>query len=221
MYVCVHIYIYMFYPFLSPYSASDSLRFRAAAEVRMAKFKAATSTSKFCAAMVASWRPQTMKKANLSMEKKETEPRKKKVEMKINQQKRYIKSEGMWSSVCKNECICNTLEHPPTVTPSPSRVEILSSTAKDPSKIPESVARCHGHHEWHKRMSWASAYPNDNPSGESDAWLPVWWIFFCPSFFPAQGWTMLSFFPKKQWQMTLQLHRIWIYTVIVASQTQA
>ena len=175
--------------------------------------------------------------------------------------------------VCKNECICNTLEHPPTVTLSPSTVDILSSTAKDPSKIPESVARCHGHHEWHKRMSWASAYPNDNPSGESDAWLPVWWIFFCPSFFSRQKWLndvfsfffkvppkqvfflgprpqrenemnsgqydmltleidwgsrilteawgllfwrnkAVEFFPKKQGQMTLQLHRIWIYTVI-------
>lgn len=173
LHVCIYTYTYTF-PFLSPYSASDSLRFRAAAEVRMAKFKAATSTSKFCAAMVASWRPQTMKKTNLSIEKKETEPRKKKVEMKINQQKT---SEGM--CVCaKMNVYVTPLSTPPTVTLSPSTVEILSSTAKDPSKIPESVARCHGHHEWHKRMSWASAYPNDNPSGESDASLPFWWIFF-------------------------------------------
>lgn len=57
-------------------------------------------------------------------------------------------------------CVCakmnvyvTPLSTPPTVTLSPSTVEILSSTAKDPSKIPESVARCHGHHEWHKRMS--------------------------------------------------------------------
>ena len=74
LHVCIYIYIFVI---LSPYSASDSLRFHTAAEVRMAKFKAATSTSKFCAAMVASWRPQTMKKANLSIEKKETERGKK------------------------------------------------------------------------------------------------------------------------------------------------
>lgn len=95
---------------------------------------------------------KTMKKANLSIEKKETKPGKKKVEMKINQSK---KSEGMCVCVCvkMNMYVCNTLKHPPTVTPSPSTVDIPSSTAKDPSKIPESVARCHGHHEWHKRMS--------------------------------------------------------------------
>lgn len=46
---------------------------------------------------------KTMKKANLSIEKKETKPGKKKVEMKINQSK---KSEGMCVCVCKNEYVC-------------------------------------------------------------------------------------------------------------------
>ena len=134
------------------------------------------------------------------MEKKETERGKKESGDENQSTKKLYKIRG-YVCVCKNECICNTLEHPPTVTLSPSRVEILSSTAKDPSKIPESVARCHGHHEWHKRMSWASAYPNDNPSGESDAWLPFWWMFFVAHLFlPAQGWTtFLKVASKSKW----------------------
>lgn len=188
-YICIYIYV-----ILSPYSASDSLRFRTAAEVRMAKFKAATSTSKFCAAMVASWRPgKPWRKPTFRLKKKKRNREKRKWRWKsINQ-----KNQRVCVCVCvkMNMYVCNTLKHPPTVTPSPSTVDIPSSTAKDPSKIPESVARCHGHHEWHKRMSWASAYPNDNPSGESDASLPFWWIFLVAHHsFPAKnGWT--TFFP--------------------------